>query len=389
MTALDIAVIAVLGPGVAIWGYAFFAAIYMTRALRVLGHQPRPEARYDVSIISPACNEASTVSGSVKTWLAQDDVDMHIVVVNDRSIDDTGAIIDALAQEHDQVTAVHVDTLPEGWLGKLNALHRGVAQARGDWLLFADADVRLTPGALARAIHYAEREGFDLVTAYPQIETAGWLCDLAWAAISSITGASGFWRSRDPKSERAFAMGAFILVRRSAFEATPGFAWLKLEVADDMGLAILLKHHGFRCDVLCGREQVRLTWYTSLSDMVVRSQKNWYGIACRFSLARAWLFALVLVATTLTPLAILLPLTHPIAIALPLAVPILIVGASIVEAVWSGRRVAPALMAPLGFPLVAYMVLRAAIIGHRLGGITWRGVTYPASQLRDVQRFRM
>jgi hypothetical protein len=389
MHTIDVVIIAILGPGLLIWLYALGATLKMRRVVVALAKLPRGDTLPTVSIISPACNEAASIEAAVTTWLAQSDVDAQIVVVDDRSSDGTGAIIDGLAADHDHVTAVHVEARPDGWLGKLNALHHGVAEATGDWLLFADADVHFAEGAIARAVHYAETHGFDLVTAYPEIESAGLLGDLAWAAVATVSGPAGFWRSRDPDSEHAFAIGAFILVRRAAFEETPGFAWLKLEVADDMGLALLLKHHGFRCDVLNGRGQVRLRWYTSFRDMVARSQKNWFAIACRFSLARATAFTLLLLATTAVPFALLLPLTHPASIALPIAVTATIIATSTLEARWSGRPLVPALVAPLGFALVAFMVLRAGVIGVRLGGIAWRGVHYPSALLREAQRFRM
>ncbi len=389
MSIVDVLVIAVFGPGVLIWLYALFATLRMVRAIPVLARVPPSNGSCTVSIISPACNEAASVGRSAQSWLDQDGVAAQVVLVNDRSTDDTARIINELAEQDQRVTAVHVTELPDGWLGKLNALHQGVQHATGDWLLFADADVRLAKDALARAIHHAEQENFDLVSAYPEIESAGFGADTVWAAIGATAGPAGLWRCRDPKSKRAFAMGAFILVRRSAFERTPGFEWLKLEVADDMGLAILMKHHGHRCDIVSGRGQVRLRWYTSLADMVRRSQKNWFAILSRFSLARATFISSLCVATALTPLALLMPASHPMLLLLPALCTLCLVGTSLGEALWSGRPALPALFAPLGMLLLAFMVMRAAIIGRRLGGIEWRGVVYPTASLRGVQRFQM
>jgi len=386
---IDLFVVLWVGPSALLWLYALGATVRMTRVIPVLAETGLGEARPSVSVVSPACNEATSIEGSVRSWLAQDRIDIQVIAVNDRSSDDTGQIIEELAAEDRRLVPVHVEALPDAWLGKLNALHHGVQRATGDWLLFADADVRLTEDAIARAVHHAETHGFDLVSAYPQVERADWLADLVWAAIGSTAGPSGLWRSRDPNSERAFAMGAFILVRRAAFEQTPGFPWLKLEVADDMGLAILLKEHGHRCDVVNGRGLVRLRWYTSFGDMVRRSQKNWFGIMSRFSLLRSCLIACVCFATLSIPLTLLLPLTHPLAFALPIVTMAALVSASALEARWSRRALLPALFAPFGFVLLGAMVLRAGVLGHRLGGIEWRGVVYPSGLLRGEQRFEM
>lgn len=380
-------------PTAAFWLYALLCTLWMTRRIARLAGEPVHDgddgAPPRVTVVSPACNEEASIEASVRSWLAQDDVALRIIAVNDRSTDRTGALLDELADENDQLDVVHVDTLPEGWLGKVHALHRGTARAQGDWLLFADADVRLAPGTLSRAVAFAERRGIDLLTAMPEIASADFWSDVAWGFVGAGVGPARMWRTRDPLSRHAFGVGAFILIRRRAFEQTPGFSWLKLEVADDQGLAMLLKHHGQRCDIVNGRGLVRLTWYASLRDMVVKSQKNWFAIAARFSLSRSALVATFCVISALSPLAMLLPGIGAPLLAVPIAGQIAFVGASAVQARWSGRPVAPSLLAPVGMLLVAFMVLRAGIIGARVGGITWRGVLYRSEDLRDVQRFEM
>lgn len=377
-------------PTALAWALAFGATLWMVRSIRVLAElPPRPGPPPKVSVVSPGCNEAESIQRSVQSWLAESDAELQIVAVNDRSTDETGAILDRLAAADPRVTTVHLNDLPDGWLGKVHALHRGTAKATGDWLLFADADVHLAPGTIARAVAYAESEELDLLTAFPEIESAGFWGDVAWSALGATVGLSGMWRSRDPKSERAFAVGAFILIRRSAFEQTPGFAWIKLEVADDQGLAILMKSHGHRCDIVNGRGLVRLTWYSSLRDMVHKSQKNWFGILGRFSLARCLVLATLCVCAALSPLAVALPDIEPLLMCVPLLGQLSFLGAALVQSRWARRPLLPALFAPLGLLIAAFMVARAGVLGRRQGGIEWRGVLYPSEMLRGQQRFEM
>lgn len=373
------------------WTAAFVAMLKLMRSVEVLADvlTARPDTPPRVSVVSPACDEAASVEASVRSWLEQEDVALQIVVVDDRSTDGTGAILDRLAEEDPRVTVVHVDELPSGWLGKVHALHRGVAGAEGQWLLFADADVALAPDALARAVSHAEAKGTDLLTAIPEVESADFWSDVVWSCLGATTGMARLWRTRDPRSESAFGAGAFILVRRTAFEQTPGFPWLRLEVADDQGLALLLKSNGFRCDIVNGRGLVRLAWYTSLRDMVVRSQKNWFCIVGRFALWRCLLLAALLVAVALSPFAILLPGVTPTLWAVPLVGQAAFLGAAALQAWWSRRPLLPVLFAPLGLLLVAIMIVRSGLLGHRLGGIEWRGVLYRSEALRGLQRFRM
>lgn len=389
MTWTDAVVVALAGLPALIWLAALGGMLVTMARVRPLSDIAPASHHPSVTLVSPACDEAERIERSVRSWLAHDDVALSVVLVDDRSTDGTGEIVDRLAAEDPRITAVHVRELPEGWLGKLNALSVGVERAAGEWLLFADADVELTRGAIARAVAHAEAERLDLVTALPEIASAGFLCDVAWNAIGATTGLARLWRTRDPASDRAFGVGAFILVRREAFERTPGFAWIRLEVADDMGLAILLKHHGHRCDVLVGRGQVRLTWYPSIGEMFVKTQKNGFGILGRFSLLRTLGTAASLLWLALFPTVAALAVSHPALLAPPLVGAGAMTAASIVHARWARRPLLPALLTPLGLVLLAAMTARAGIVGHRIGGIAWRGVVYRSEDLRDVQRFRL
>jgi glycosyltransferase involved in cell wall biosynthesis len=113
---------------------------------------PVPSRWPRLSVIIPACNEAAHLESAVETLVQQDYSDLEIILVNDRSTDATGAIIDRLAKNDPQIRALHIRKLPGGWLGKVHALHCGVAKARGEWLLFTDADVHFAPETLRRAL---------------------------------------------------------------------------------------------------------------------------------------------------------------------------------------------------------------------------------------------
>jgi glycosyltransferase involved in cell wall biosynthesis len=385
----DWVIIVSSGVATLVFGTLLAGLVHTIRRMTLLSDVDVPgDARPRVTAVTPACDEEASVEATVTSFLAQESVDVDVVAIDDRSRDATGEILDRLAAADDRVTALHVEELPEGWLGKVHALDVGVREAGGDWLLFADADVRLSSRTLARAIAYAEARELDLLSAYPEIESAGFWGDVAWSYIGTLAGVTlAPTRLRSPDSRHAIAIGAFILVRRSAFEETPGLSYIGLEVADDMGLAILMKDHDLRCDMVNGRGEVRLTWYTSLRDMVVRSQKNFFGILCRFSLLRGILLAALTAAVGLTPLLMLVPASSPLSTALPVVPTTLFILTSALHARWAARPVFPSLFVFVGALLIAFAVLRSAIVGARLGGITWRGVLYPSEQLRDVQRF--
>ena len=120
-----------------------------------------------VSVIVPARDEADAIEASVRHLLAQRGVALEVIVVSDRSVDETAAIVRRLAATDPRVRVIEVSTLPEGWLGKTHALHVGSQAATGDWLLFTDADCLLHPDVVARALRVAARERVEHIALTP------------------------------------------------------------------------------------------------------------------------------------------------------------------------------------------------------------------------------
>ena len=110
-----------------------------------------------VSVVVPACNEADTLERAMSSLLACDYPNLEIVLVNDRSTDQTGHIMDGLSERDQRIHVVHLDHLPAGWLGKLNAMHQGTQRVQGQLLLFTDADVHFEPSSIRRAVSELER----------------------------------------------------------------------------------------------------------------------------------------------------------------------------------------------------------------------------------------
>jgi hypothetical protein len=360
--------------------------------LRRLGIDARAEWPR-VSIVVPACDEEAGVEGALRSLLAQRYPDVQIVAVDDRSTDRTGDLMDRLAAEDERLAVVHIEALPEGWLGKLNALHRGVAESDGEWLLFADADAHLGEDTLKKCISHADARGVDFLSVLPHIGSAGFWGDTVFNAVTSMfcLGVRP-WRIKEPRSSAIGATGAFMLVRRAAFDRTPGFPWLKLEVADDFGLCLMLKEHGGRCDMLLARDEVRIAWYASLAEISTKMQKNFFAITGRFSPPRIVGQAALIGWLGLYPLAALLPVAPRGAAwlhGLLAATAVVQLLATLAASRWTARPSAPSFLPCVGFVLLSWMMLRAAIVGWQKGGIEWRGVLYPTSLLRDRQRVKV
>ena len=138
-----------------------------------------------------------------------------------------------------------VHELPDGWLGKCHACHLGAASARGDWLLFTDADCWLRPDVIARALLVAEREKADHVTLTPGIDAKS-LGAQAWHLAFLITLANWFSGVNRDRPKAFLGLGAFNLVRTSAYRECGGYEALRLTVLDDVRLGLLLRRSGKR-----------------------------------------------------------------------------------------------------------------------------------------------
>ena len=134
----------------------------------------------------PARNEVETLGPAMRSRLAEGYPALEVVLVDDRSTDGTDALVDAIAAEDPRVRALHLTSLPPGWLGKLHAMSEGLRLATGEWLLFSDADVDLAPGTLTRAVSYAEARQLDHLSILPQLRPATWLVDAALASFTRI-----------------------------------------------------------------------------------------------------------------------------------------------------------------------------------------------------------
>lgn len=352
---------------------------------------PDPPRWPRLSVIVAALNEESTLEAALTTLLAEPYPELEVVVVNDRSTDGTGAIIDRLAAQDPRVRAVHVKELPPGWLGKLHALHRGAALASGEFLLFTDADVHFTPGVLARTVALAEAEGLDHFALMPEMIASSFALTATLVAFGvSFNVMVRPHRVGRPGSKAFVGVGAFNLVRRSTFERTPGFEWLKMEVGDDVGLGQMIVEHGGKPGWRMGGSLLKIEWYESVTALVRGLEKNTYGI---FSHYRPSIFAaklLVIAALWAGPLLALFAPPDPWLRGLGLVV----IGGITALHVYTARQLRYSYWAGLAAPWIGSAVLlvalwRSALACWRDGGIRWRGTLYSVEDLRAGQRVKL
>jgi glycosyltransferase involved in cell wall biosynthesis len=334
-----------------------------------------------VTVIVPACNEEENIERAVVSLLAQDYSNLEILVVNDRSIDGTAGVLKGLQVQYPQLAIHEITDLPEGWLGKSHALAQGAELANGEYLLFTDADVIMQPTTISRAIGLMVAERLDHLALTFENITSGWLLNCLILEIGlGLFCIFRPWAARNPQSSAFIGVGAFNLVKRSAYQAVGGHESIKMHPVDDLMLGKILKEHGFRQDCLLGRTFVAVPWYNTVGAMIDGLQKNVFSLVhYRVGLVFPMLFLHILMNITpvwgmifsqgteraLWVTALLMKLLYSFFGLLRQRLP-----------VW---YLPGAVLTPY---IVLYIILRSVCEVLRNGGITWRGRHYPLNELK-------
>src|SRR4051812_41797328 len=239
--------------------------------------RPFPQSPPKVTILIPAKDEGERIRACIESAIHQDYPNCDVIAIDDRSVDDTGRIMDEIAAANPRLSVIHIQegTLGPGWTGKNNALFTGSKQAQGEWLLFVDSDVILEPNAVTKTVTVSNYKKWDLLSLLPKCESHTiWesslvpLCSAAAATMYLIA------LSNDDTKQAAFANGQFLLMRRTAYDAIGGHETVKDRFCEDTEIARLAKGKGLRTRVSWGEDLAAVRMYTSLPQII----KGWSRI---------------------------------------------------------------------------------------------------------------
>lgn len=368
----------------ALWLWATADALANQRRVRRLAELPPLAAARcpSVSIVVAARDEERGIGPAASSLLALDYPRYEVIAVDDRSTDATGAILECLARRDERLRLLRVECLPPGWLGKNHALAAGAELARGEWLLFTDADVVFAPTTLSRAIGAADRGHLDHLTVAPALTGGGLWLD---AFLSYFTLGFAFlvrpWRAADPRSGAYAGIGAFNLIRRRAYVALGGHDRIRLRPDDDMMLGKLVKRAGLRQELMLGDPLLRVAWYADLGEAVRGLEKNLFALL-------GYSFAATLGAVALSLVVGLAPFVAWAAVGgWPRWAFVAAACVSLFAYARAGRQAVAlpawqALLLPAMHLLWSYILVRSALLALRRGGIAWRGTLYRLDELR-------
>jgi GT2 family glycosyltransferase len=276
-------------------------------------------ANTSLTVVVPAYNEATNIAACLTSVLRSEDPcgDWRVLLVDDRSSDATVAIAQeaagACGATEPRFSLLDAGPRPVGerWVGKNWACSRAMEQVVSEWVLFMDADVRLQPAALRRALAQAMADGADLLSLAPRLSCgclAEWLVQPIMASLLGL----GFpiEAANDPASPVAFAAGPFMLFRRSTYLAIGGHRALAAEVVEDLALARRIKQGGHRLRYLLGLDALDLRMYSDFASLWEGWTKNWLlgldGDVARALVSSALVLLMFSVPWLLAPVAALL-----------------------------------------------------------------------------------
>lgn len=347
------------------------AVISLLNALTYPRLRPgRPGQTPLVSVLIPARNEAAHIERTLRMLRAQDYPNFEIVVLDDASSDGTAQVVRRASDSDPRLLLLPGLPLPPGWLGKAWACQQLFQHARGDLLLFTDADVRWHSGALQAVVRQFQESRAHLLAVFPTQETVTWgerlivpLMGMAILGYLPILAAHHI-----PWASFAAANGQCLLFDRAAYVRIGGHESVKTSLIEDVSLARLIKRNGLRLRLTDGAGLISNRMYGNWRE--VRD-----GFAKNIIAGHGNLFFLFL-STLFHWLVFILPWAWLFVNARS-ALPLVLLGVCVraLTAALTRQRLADSLLMPLSVTLMTIIALRAAYWQIRFGGPQWRGRT--------------
>jgi cellulose synthase/poly-beta-1,6-N-acetylglucosamine synthase-like glycosyltransferase len=248
---------------------AFLLSMAIFNAITIVRPRAQGSQNLSFSILVPCRNEAENVSELVSTLGALDHPRYEVIFIDDNSTDGTGELLSQAIRNHSYMKVISAAPLSDGWMGKPWALSQGLSQASHEYIVTVDADVRLAPDALSAMDSVLQRTGSDFLSPYPSQSTVTMserlvqpLLQWTWMTTVPLRLAM-----RSSRPSLAVANGQFLIVKKSALIAVGGFAAIQSSVLDDIDLARVLIHTGFRGGVCDGSAIASTRMYTSFREI--------------------------------------------------------------------------------------------------------------------------
>lgn len=332
-------------------------------------------------MIIPARNEQGKIKEALQSVLKSDYPNIEFIILNDRSTDQTGAILAEMATKDGRLQVVNIAELPAGWLGKNYALFCGAQRAHGSLLLFTDADVVMDPSALPIAVSYLQARRLHHLAIMPRVSLPTLLPRLFCSAFGIFF--SGFmrpWKAKDPASRSFIGIGAFNLVTAEAYSGSGTHSVIAMRPDDDIKLGKILKKAGYRQEMVLGRDLISVEWYSSLGELIEGLMKNTFA-GIDYSVAKSVAAGIAVLLVNVWPFVAIFVVKGCAWILYMLTVTLMLLFISDANHLFGLPR-RYAFGHPLSSLLFVYILSKSTLRTLWTGGIRWRGTHYPLKLLK-------
>ncbi len=380
---LFLMVSSLLAISIVVWLLIFIDAKIGLQRIDRLENEPVSQDGPLVSIIVAARNEEKGVKESLQSQFTQSYGHLEWILVNDRSTDTTPIIMNEMQSAYKNVSVIHITTLPPGWLGKNHAMFVGAKQARGELLLFTDADVIYHRDAIAKAVHYFMTHELDHLTAAPNLRGKRlWLNSFIAFFMFGFSYFKRPWQANHPRSKVGIGIGAFNLVKKEAYERMGTHEVIRMRPDDDLMLGKKMKEMGFRHRMVTALTLLEVEWYSTLKEALIGLEKNTFaGLHYRISMVMFAIFGVFVSQVlpfftlfSLEPIIMYLSIGNIFLLALIYA---MIIKRMTTYSPWMF------FLFPFTAMLFIYSIIRASFLTFKRGGIIWRGTKYRLKDLRN------
>lgn len=258
----------------------FILVLWNIYILRLRTFNPIPDEQLPfISVLVPARNEETKIKGCLNSILCQNYPRYEVIVLDDNSTDNTGNIIKKIKTDNQKLQVLQGNEIPEGWIGKQYACFQLSQEAKGDWLLFTDADTIHRKDALRRAVTIALNRKADLLSLIPYqiMKTFFEKLIIPIFHFTTLTFLPFYFLENSYNPKFTIGIGQFMLFKRKAFEKIGGYESIKNNMVDDVWIARKIKEYKLRLIVADGKKILDCRMYESFRDIWEGFSKNIYS----------------------------------------------------------------------------------------------------------------
>jgi chlorobactene glucosyltransferase len=263
------------------------------------GHLP------SLSVLIPVRNEEKNIGTLLGTLAVLPYPDAEIIVYDDGSTDSSALVIEGYSRVDSRVRYIRGSDLPEGWTGKNRSCHCLASEARGEYLLFLDADVIVGNDLLRNAVLYSVKHKLALLSMFPGqvMKTTGEKIVVPFMFRILLSLLPLFLIRRCTWVSFSAANGQMMLFRGDTYREHRFHERVRDKLAEDIEIMREIKRLRLKGDTLVGRKEIRCRMYRSYMEGVNGFSRNIFSM-----FGNSWIFFLLYSLTGLAGWIVLLSL---------------------------------------------------------------------------------